>query len=457
MCNLFILSTFAFATLIFCLAIITPCIQYTICSAYAQDVNPHVAEHLKHRFTMENVFTGINGTTNMAFIGPNDILALEADSGKVRRIVNGQMLKEPLLDVNSFVPDGLIGIATAATTINTTSTQQNGLRYVFLYFDEAPLKYNADVETSEEADKLNHTLGYVREGDRLYRYELVNNKLVDPKLLFEIPDKTKNILGEMHHGGEVLIGPDNYVYLVIGDIDGHKNDDTRTKAQNYKNGTDPDGRAGILRITQDGKPVGGAKGILGDKNPLNLYYAYGIRSSFGMDFDPVTGNLWDTENGPDYGDEINLVYPGFNSGFDVVDGMPNDHNDNKKEFNPFTDLVDFNGKGKYSDPEFVWNKPVGPTAIKFLNSDKYGKEYQNDMFVGDINNGNIYHFDLNNNRTHFLLNGELKDKVADNSKELKDIIFAQGFNGIVDLQVGPDGYLYILSDGSIFRIRPLNN
>jgi aldose sugar dehydrogenase len=48
-------------------------------------------------------------------------------------------------------------------------------------------------------------------------------------------------------------------------------------------------RAGILRITQDGKPVG--EGILGNTYPLNLYYAYGIRSSFGMDFDPVSGNM----------------------------------------------------------------------------------------------------------------------------------------------------------------------
>jgi glucose/arabinose dehydrogenase len=46
-----------------------------------------------------------------------------------------------------------------------------------------------------------------------------------------------------------------------------------------------------------------------DNHPLNMYYAYGIRNSFGLDFDPLTGNLWDTENGPEYGDEINLVEP----------------------------------------------------------------------------------------------------------------------------------------------------
>jgi glucose/arabinose dehydrogenase len=250
----------------------------------------------------------------------------------------------------------------------------------------------------------------------------------------------------MHHGGEVLIGPDNNVYVVIGDIEGRLDNKTKTRAQNYKDGTAPDGRSGILRITQDGKPVG--KGILGDSYPLNLYYAYGIRNSFGMDFDPVTGNLWDTENGPDHGDEINLVKPGFNSGFHVVDGMPGN------KFNPHRDLVDFNGKGKYSDPEFVWNRTVGPTAIKFLNSDKYGKEYEDDMFVADINNGNIYHFDLDKNREKLVLNGPLDDKIANNPKELENIIFGKGFVGITDLQIGPDGYLYILGNQSIYRIVP---
>jgi glucose/arabinose dehydrogenase len=52
-----------------------------------------------------------------------------------------------------------------------------------------------------------------------------------------------------------------------------------------------------------------------DNRPLNMYYAYGIRNSFGLDFDPLTGNLWDTENGPEYGDEINLVELSFNSGW----------------------------------------------------------------------------------------------------------------------------------------------
>jgi glucose/arabinose dehydrogenase len=120
-------------------------------------------------------------------------------------------------------------------------------------------------------------------------------------------------------------------------------------------------------------------------------------------------------------------------------------------------FVNFNGKGTYSPPEFTWNNTVGPTALKFLTSDKLGQEYKNDLFVGDITNGNIYHFDLNKDRTELILSGKLSDKVADTSAEINEsnIIFGQGFEGITDIEVGPyDGYLYVLSyrDGALYRI-----
>ena len=62
-------------------------------------------------------------------------------------------------------------------------------------------------------------------------------------------------------------------------------------------------------------------------------------------------------------------------------------------------LVDFDGRGKYSPPEFTWKNTVAPTAIVFLNSDKLGKEYDKELLVGDIKFGNIYHFELNHDRT----------------------------------------------------------
>ena len=141
---------------------------------------------------------------------------------------------------------------------------------------------------------------------------------------------------------------------------------------------------------------GGEGDIIGDndgssssnnnKDIINKYYAYGIRNSFGLDFDPVTGKLWDTENGPSFGDEINLIEPGFNSGWKDVQGVwkVKGGNEGDAELNPSDGLADFGGKGKYSAPKFIWENVVGPTAIKFLDSDKIGKQYQNDMFVGDF-------------------------------------------------------------------------
>ena len=119
-------------------------------------------------------------------------------------------------------------------------------------------------------------------------------------------------------------------------------------------------------------------------------------------------------------------------------------------------LVDFNGKGKYSEPELTWDSPVGVTALKFLKSDKLGKQYENDLFVGDFNDGYLYHFDLNGKRTEPHLDDPLKDKVVNQPNELKENIFAHIFGGISDIEVGPDGYLYVISigQGKIFRIIP---
>jgi glucose/arabinose dehydrogenase len=210
--------------------------------------------------------------------------------------------------------------------------------------------------------------------------------------------------------------------------------------------------------------------ILGDKHPLDMYYAYGIRNSFGINFDPVTGNLWDTENGPDYADEINLVEPGFNSGWEKAQGIWKPENDSGGSVAPEepSNFANFGGNGKYSDPEFTWKLPVGVTSIKFLDSDKLGKEYENDLLVADIHKGNIYHFELNAQRTELILKGALADKVADTDEEYKEILFASGFNGITDIEVGPDGYLYVLTfhertkadrqhyygQGAIYRIVP---
>lgn len=76
------------------------------------------------------------------------------------------------------------------------------------------------------------------------------------------------------------------------------------------------------------------------------------------------------------------------------------------------------------------------------------------MFVGSYSNGTIYHFELNKERNSIVTDRPLKNNVAYNQSELADLIFAQGFSPITDLQVTPDGLLYVLTyyEGNVWKI-----
>ena len=162
------------------------------------------------RLKVEIVSERIDRPTSMAFLGPDDILVLEKDSGKVRRVLNGSILPQPLLDVPvaTVVERGMLGIAVENKT-------QNGSRhpYVFIYFTLSKSSKDAVDNCSPTypayCEQKNEPLG-----NRLYRYELENNRLVNPKLLMDLPAAP----GPDHNGGAVLIGPDGNVYTVVGDI-----------------------------------------------------------------------------------------------------------------------------------------------------------------------------------------------------------------------------------------------
>jgi glucose/arabinose dehydrogenase len=381
------------------------------------------------RLKVEVAVEGLDTPTTMAFLGPNDFLVLEKDLGTVQRVINGKILDRPLLDedVANAVERGMCGIAVFKNGSTT---------HVFLYFTEVD---GMDSDDRKGKEPL---------GNRVYRYELIDNSLVDRTLLLDLPADP----GPRHNGGAIEIGPDNHIYIPIGDIDGSfKPFYTATKTQNSDAGIDADGRSGILRITQEGEPVG--EGILGDSMPLRLYYAYGIRNSFGLAFDPITGSLWDTENGPQEGDEINLIYPGFNSGWHKVYGFSS----NPKNFD-IDEMVTFEDRGKYSEPKLAWTGSTGLTSLLFLDSDKLGPQYRNDIFVGDVHNGRIYHLKLNSERNDLMLPKVLEEKriVSPTISGVDEIVFGEGFGGITDLTVGPDGYLYVVSigQGKIFRILP---
>jgi glucose/arabinose dehydrogenase len=406
---------------------------------FESSVQPHV---LDPKLKVELVYSGNAFPTNMAFIGKGDILLL-SKSGDVLRIKDGKNLG-PVLQVNVNGKDerGLLGIATDAYPTN--SQNQKGVSYVFLYYTSC--------ESKLECNNL------------VYKYDWLQNegKLTNPKLLLKLPGSP----GPSHQGGDMTIGPDGNIYLVIGDqlpTDMFNKDKKYdTQAQNYEGGVEPDGRAGILTITKDGKPVD--NGEIGSAYPLNLYYAYGIKNSFGIGFDPITGKLWDTENGPRFGDEINLIEPGFNGGWSKIQGFwtvgPTSEKMQMITGEP-SGLVDFGGKGKYYEPKLVWDKNVAPTAIVFLSSTNLGSDYQNDMFIGSVKDGKIFHLKLNQDRNDLLLPNTIKNKIVTGEENPDPIEFAENFGIVTDLQVGPDdGYLYVVSGdkaantGAIYRIVP---
>jgi glucose/arabinose dehydrogenase len=280
----------------------------------------------------------------------------------------------------------------------------------------------------------------------------VNDSLINPVLLLDLP----YLPGPSHNGGVMKIGPDNNLYIIMGDLNRLKDPTGDTIASNLQGTSLPDGRGGVLRITPDGETVKDGF-TLGEGGLLDKYFGYGVRNSFGLGFDNVTGFLWDTENGSHYGDEINIIKPGFNSGWRQVLGLSSMYSEfSDKEFDR-SKLVTFNGNGKYYDPVLTWNDTIAPTTIAFIHSSKLGQEYMDDVLVGGVKNGTILHFDLNNTRTGFQLEGPLSDKVVNKPEELNSAIFGTGFDIITDIKVDPtDGDVYVLAantkNGKIYKV-----
>jgi aldose sugar dehydrogenase len=365
---------------------------------------------------VEKVIAGLESPTSMGFLDNDDIIITQKDNGRVRLVSNGVLQPQPILQVPVLNNSerGLLGVAIANTTTDSST------KTVFLYYTEP---------VGDQAR------------NRIYRYEWngVNNNLTGGRLILDLPGEP----GPNHNGGKMQIGPDGMLYAVKGDLnrDG--------MLQNVRDGPPPDDTSVILRVDYNGNGVGNVLSAMGVD--LSKYYAYGIRNSFGFDFDPLTGVLWDVEDGPTDYDEINIVLPGFNSGWQKVMGPLG------IEGITAEDLVLFQGS-HYADPVFSWLRSEGVTDMEIFNSTSLGEEYAYNMFVGDINNGNLYFFTINGNRSGLDLGGipGLEDFVANNSEELNAVILGRGFSGgITDIQTGPDGYLYILTfSGDLYRVVP---
>jgi len=367
---------------------------------------------LDPNFKIQLVANGLDFPTRMNFVDGDILLISQKADGKVRILKNFNLQEEPLIDLNveSGWERGFTGII---------STKHNEKTLVFVYYTGA----------SDDSDTYFHGSiadGNKNNGNKLIRYEWNGQDLVNPKMILHPIKQTD----QAHHGGAMVI-KDEFLYLIVG------NNQENTGLLTNGKGDMVFDRAVIFRVDFDGNPH--------PENPFKKegfekYFGFGVRNGYGMTIDSETGNIWDTENSPEEFDEINLIYPGFNSGWLKIMG-PN----GKGLFSsPLSDLTSIEG-AEYSDPEFSWKRSNGVTAIEFLNSNLYGEKYENSVFVGDAY-GHVYRLEINENRDGFVFDDpKLNDLIADSPQEAESILFGRNLGMITDIKLGPDGYLYFLS------------
>ena len=340
---------------------------------------------------VEEYVSGLNLPVMIDFIDEH-MLVVEKDEGTVKIIKDGILISEPILqlEVSNASEEGLLGI----------------------------LVQNNDVF-------VHHTTRSVDDdtvSNWFTKYTWDGEKLIEPVELLSFHKGTGT-----HNSGVMIEDENGIVFGAIGDL----------------------GHGKVLDMQQQKNFLSAENNYIGSILSLNApseVYAVGIRNTYGLDIDPVTGILWDTENGHNDFDEVNLVQKKFNSGWSKIQGPIKDNQE--------TPII--NGY-EYSDPEFSWERPVAVTSIHFIQSPLF-PEYENSVLIGSFVGGILYKFELNENRDGFRFDdNDLKDLVLNNEDNPSEIIFGTGFAGITDIKEGPDGLIYVVTigDGKIFRISPI--
>ncbi len=441
---------------------------------------------LDDNLTVSTVITGLDQPTSMAFLAHNDFFILERATGKIKRIVNGALHSTPLdLAVNNASERGLLGIALHPAFV------QNG--FVYLFWTESST--GVDTANIDEVAVL---------GNRVDRYVWNGSTLTFDRNLIKLrslqQDTGQPSRGN-HNGGVLRFGPDGKLYIIFGD------NGRRGFLQNLASGGPvPDDQFGgpspddahltgvVLRLNDDGStpadnPFFNISTNLSGEAAVNVkkVFAYGIRNSFGMDFDPVSGALWTQENGDDAFDEINRVTPGFNGGwiqtmgpvsrvdeFRSIEMTYAAGNLQQLRWPPantaltpqqaLSRMYMLSG-AQYIDPEFSWKYALAPSPIGFVKGRGLGAQFEGDLFVGasrtTLQNGFLFRFKLTPDRQHFSFSDpRLADRVADNNDkfdqtESESLLIGKDFGITTDIQSAPNGNLFVvsLSNGAVYEIK----
>jgi glucose/arabinose dehydrogenase len=475
---------------------------------------------------VRTVVSGLVTPSTMAFIGPNDFLVLEKNTGRVKRVTNGAATTVLDLSVNSASERGLLGIA-----LHPNFPTNPGVYLFWSCRSTAP--QDADPFTPEEQQCSNDPAAMFGQpdsgdllqvplrGNRVDRFVWTGSNLVYDHNLVKLRafqnDGAPEPPGQgdsaqparaNHDGGPLAFGRDGKLYVAVGDLG------RRGQMQNLPEGPTPptpDDQFGgprpdnahlsgvILRLNDDGTtPVDNpffrvGRRIVGEAGSnVQRVFAYGLRNSFGIAVDPVSGRLWDQQNADDAFDELNLVERGMNGGWIQIMG-PVDRIAQFKAIElalppsgglagaqlqqlrwPPTNIADtpqealsrlfMLPRSRYSDPEFSWKFAVPPAGIGFLASRRLGPQYANDLFAGAATpatlGGHLFRFDLTGNRRRIAVDDpRLGDRVADNNAknditESESLLFGSGFVVCTDVETGPNGNLFVvsLSQGAVYEI-----
>ena len=452
--------------------------------------------------------SGFVQPTSIAFLGANEMLVLEKTTGRVKDVVNGVVVGTAIdLAVNNASERGLLGIALHPSFPTSP--------YVYLYWTCRTLTDPAnpfvpDLEHCDDNMMLgadtNAILQVPLRGNRVDRFVWNGSTLTYDRNLIMLrafqADGAPTPAGQgdsaqppagNHDGGVIRFGPDGKLYIIIGD-NGRRgwtqnlvNGPTPPTADDQFGGPQPDNAhltGAIFRLNDDGStpssnPFSAAGAAIGGEVGANIrkVFAYGIRNSFGMAFDPVSGGLWIQVNGDDSFDEIERVEAGENSGWIQIIG-PSDRIAEFKGIEttfgprtlqqfrwPPTNIADTSQQAlsrlfmlpgaHYSEPEFSWRWAVAPAGIGFMQGRALGPQYDGDLFVGasrtTLEGGYLFRFNLTGNRQKIGVDDpRIEDRVADNTAkfditESESLLIGRNFGVGTDVQTGPNGNLYVVS------------
>jgi glucose/arabinose dehydrogenase/plastocyanin len=432
---------------------------------------------------VEVVVDGLTEPTALAVIGPDDLFVTEKSTGRVYRVQGGER-GEPVLDlaVNFFDERGLLGIALHPAFAD------NGFVYLYWTASEAGEGdqglLGPDTDEATAVPELGNRVDRFRWDGTTLTFE---REIVAMRSNTLDSDTSGRVRGN-HDAGPIVFGSDGALYIVNGD------QNLRGQLQNVADGaeaTDADLAGVVLRLNDDGstpddnpfvavgEEVGGEVG-----ENLAKIWAYGVRNSFGLAVHPDTGALWQTENGDDSWDEVNILPAGANSGWIQLIGPPErmaeyrdlevaseDGLDNP-DFPP--DLLATDGEAaqaamvqlpgsQYVAPVFSWKYPVAVTSIAFVTDDALGESSTGSAWLGTVLTDGLYRYPLAADGAGFDFGDDqgLVDNVDDNTAkgdlgESADYLVGTGFGIVTHIVPGPDDRLYLtsLSAGAVFRIGP---